>query len=202
MIEDFDGATEEDLKGGNVNAPGYFHVYIAAEARNEKNDATKVDFEVLAGTAKGQDGKKAVHFFQDPSPSHKDQGKFCRAMKTRLYLATGLMHAGQIGQKVRIDSAQLVGKQAIVKLKINEKGFAEIDGQEIYAVLDPAMGHVPKNAQALTLLQQAAPIQQQVAPVNQAPPAAAPAAAAAPAQSAPQAAASAPAADNPWDALA
>lgn len=156
MIEDFDGASEEDLKGVNVNAPGYFHVYIGAEGRNEKNDAAKVDFEVLAGTAKGQEGRRASHFFQDPSPAHKDGGKFCRAMKTRLYLVTGLMHASQLGQKVRVDSAQLVGRQAIVKLKVNEKGFAEIEGQEIFSVFDPAMNHVPKDAKALEIAKQMA----------------------------------------------
>lgn len=153
---------EEELKGNQPPKPGWYHLAIVKQERNEKNTAMKVEFEILDGTVRSaanertEKGKRFSHFFQDPSPAHKDGGAFAKKMKAKLGLAAGIIDRASLGQRVQINWGSLVTKQLIAKVseKKDEKGkvYGEIDGMEMYSVFDPAMAHVPMNQEALRLI--------------------------------------------------
>lgn len=205
---DLGGFTDEgDLSGGrDFIRAGTYHISFTTvnlhptNRKNEYVNAKRFGFQVLAGTDPSQVGKQGEEDFTNPAASHKDGGKFCLQQLTRLAWKTGLVSLADLGKRVSINWADIVGRQCVVV--IVEEEFTRNDGTKgksskfkpmgYFAVNDQEAAGIPMHLQALELAGYAAP----AANGNGAPAApAAPAAttAAAPAASAPVAPAPAPA---------
>lgn len=172
-----DFGSEEDLEGYDHPVDGIYHVVVnGADDSREKVTGVRVDLQVLAGTAKGQVGKKAQETFWDPSPEHKDNGRFATKRIAKFAIAAGLITPEQLGKPgVAINWEQAVGRQLVVKLvgyerKDKETGKtyrgANIDGLEMYTVRHPSVAQVPKDAEALALVPEAAAPAASVAPTT------------------------------------
>lgn len=161
---------ERDLEGSQFLGEGKFHVAITVvntqplDYNREPLDGKEIGFQGLAGTAPAVN-RVLSDFFPNPSPSHKDGGKFCAKKLARLALATGLIHPADLGQRKQIDWNELVGRQLVIGVKVErydrkdksgqptgEKGEkSRLNGLEIWSVYDPAVADVPKDAEMLEL---------------------------------------------------
>lgn len=150
---DFSDTHEEDLQGYSPVKPGTYH--LAVEELDDsfsKSDALVLTCEVLAGTVDGQVGKTFKSFFNSPSASHKDGGRFARSMQARLFTVLGLIDRSHLGKKVSVDCSRARGRQlvaSVVERESNGKKFPGIDGMNFWDVHDPAAAEIPKNASVL-----------------------------------------------------
>lgn len=167
-----DITSPDDLKGYDYPAAGIYHCVVnKVDAGKEKVGGIKFEGQILAGTVANQQGKTWWETMWDPSPDHKDGGKFMRKRKVAFALAVGLITPAQLGKPVSINWDLAVGRQFVAKLdnyeRISEKDKktykgAEVEGLNFWPVNHADVAAVPKDQVALGLLgQQAAAPQQQ-----------------------------------------
>lgn len=148
---DMEGLGEGDLHGRVPVKPGWYHVVVLQmDNSRAKIDGLWPEFQVLAGTTAGQTGKTIREIFNDPSPDHKDSGRFCKQRRATLAVALGIVPKSAVGTKPRINWEDGIGRQCIIKVDMKEDAkYPNIDGLNIFPVDDPEVSHVPKDAEAL-----------------------------------------------------
>lgn len=155
--------SEQDLEGRQNPKEGVYHLAIQ-DADHESEKAVKakhlrIQFEVLNGTVPGQEGLSVYQNFKWPDAKHKDGGEFCRKMLTKLLVATGYMHPKQLGKRMEVEWADLVGRQIVAKIKAYKRDGedgkvyegVEIDGLHFWHVGHEDAASVPKDAESLEM---------------------------------------------------
>jgi len=148
-------SSPNDLKGKQRPQPGKYHVFITHwdEACKEK-DQLVVGFTVIDGTTPGQTGRE----LQTSMLFHDKDGKDLTDRITRLAMCIGLLAPGQ-----EIDedlTSKALGRQLVIEVverEYTDKNSGDkkkaIDlanfGYATWAVDDPLVADVPKNANAL-----------------------------------------------------
>lgn len=168
---EFDAPEDVKGEGGNfLDAPGTYHIVITDVKPGESQKGKPIDgftfhFDVLAGTVDGCSGKSGSQSLFAPDLS-KEQ-KSIDAAKRKLaafFIATGVMTPDQLGKPVNIDESAANGKQLLVKFarKMEKDGegnytvetkFLEIHYSDIFHVDDPEVKDIPKNADALGMIE-------------------------------------------------
>jgi len=140
---------EDDIQGASKPLPGRYHVLIKDAAHKEVNGKPKVimDFEVLAGTTPGQEGRTLTEFFA-VTPKTVD-------MLRRLALVTGQLKPGEPPKA--IDFSRDIGKQLVVEVVPNKYENREgqvvetvrVDYMGFWSLGNPAVNDVPRDKDAI-----------------------------------------------------
>lgn len=154
--------SESDLKGKPAPVAGLYHVTITKvnDSRVKKDgsplNATVVEFEVLAGSVPGQEGKEVAQFYY-LGDEGQETAEYCEKV-SRLCMAAGLLKPGE---EKDIDAADLENCQVVIEMAdyttkagktgVNIKNF----GLAIWGVNHPDVASVPKNHEAIRLWNEA-----------------------------------------------
>jgi hypothetical protein len=154
--------SESDVKGKPAPVDGFFHTTIAHvnDSRTKKDgsplNATIVEFEVLAGSVPGQEGKTVTQWFQ-LDDNGNENAEYCEKV-SRLCMAAGLLRPGE---EKDIDAGDLENCQVIIKVQNYTKktggtgcGLADY-GLGVWGVNHPDVAAVPKNLDAIRLWREA-----------------------------------------------
>jgi len=164
--------TTDDLSGGGnyLNQPGTYHMVIlnvldGLSTKDKPIDGFTVCCDVLAGTTEKCHGKKLDSTFFPPNPQTSDEAQaISRKRNTAFFVATDILDPNKMGQRVSIDPADAIGRQFIVKLGwaqekntagdwVDSTKFLQVDYANVWHVDDPDCKDVPKNAEALALIE-------------------------------------------------
>lgn len=172
----FSGTASDDVSGGGgfINEPGTYHFVITQihEGMGKKKkdgsrtpvDGFTVEMDCLAGTEKGCEGSSHNETFFAPSPQSSEAAQLAkRRAITAFLIASGLMTPDQLGKPFSVDLDAAVERQIVMKLvKQMEKdgegnytvetNFLQLDYASVYHVDDPQVKAVPKNADALGMI--------------------------------------------------
>ena len=151
--------SEDDIQGNARPLPGRYHAIVKeVDESMEKVDKIIVEFEVLAGTTPGQEGRVVTEYF---AVTEKAIPRL-----QRLAVTLGLLKPGEDDRNVLFSDA--IGRDLVVEVEPNE--YTNKDGKEVKTVRvtylgfwstgNKAVADVPKYsavAQAPTQQQQQAP---------------------------------------------
>ena len=149
----------EDLKGGGLPLPGWYHVVVAsaveevkAKAAGGESHYVEVGFEILAGTTPGQEGKK-----------FREKLYLTEKAEKRLWalgMATRLLNDSHYGKPLEMEESALIGLQCCVK--VDARNYTDSNGQEkqgiqvgfldFHDVAAEEVANCPKCAKSLSLL--------------------------------------------------
>lgn len=153
-----DTQTEADLDGYSPLKDGTYHLVVLEcdDSFTKFHDSIMLECEVLTGTVAGQTGKKVKTFFNNPSPNHKDGGRFCRQRQGRLAMVLGLIDSSAFGKQVSVDFTKAAGRQLMATVKSEQKSdggksYPSIDGMAFGTLTDPAYAEIPKDVDALRM---------------------------------------------------
>lgn len=164
-----------DEVGGRAKpVGGFYHVAVHNwDEKMEKKDQVVAEFQVLAGTTPGQEGKVLADFIGMKKNDGSDDSENFDARLRKI-----LVSGGVIALNDAIDrdvTNEITGKQMVIE--VEERPYKGSDGKDktftgianfgrnIWPIGDPAVAHVPLHAGALALRgQSAAPVQQAAAP--------------------------------------
>jgi hypothetical protein len=169
----FDFDAPEDMAGEStyLSEEGTYHMIITKvnEGHGPKGgtiDGFSFEMDALGGTVDGVVGKSHGETFFSPKLSDKETAQMASKRKmAALFIAADLMRPDQLGKPVKIDLATMAGRQVMMKLarrmdKDESTGkytvpskFLQINYSDIYHVDDPAVKDIPKNAEALEMLE-------------------------------------------------
>ncbi|MEM9354645.1 MAG: hypothetical protein AAGB04_00395 [Pseudomonadota bacterium] len=150
-----------DLSEGGkfLKVPGTFLVFVAdVDDQPSNKDGRPIDnaicqfkTKVLAGTSPGQEDKDFELTLFAPNLSNKDGGEFGRKIIDRVLLATALATKQQLEAKsqIDIDFTASRGRMFYIKIRLNNKNYAEMDGCSIWHIDDPAVSEMPKRKDAM-----------------------------------------------------
>jgi hypothetical protein len=177
MAFSFDAPETTQGEGGGLSVPGTFHVVIndvveGQTAKGKPIDGLTVTFEVLAGTVDGQAGKTRSETLFVPSlqdiqrEEQSGTPSMPRKKLAALFIAANAMGPEQLGKPVNIDVATMVAQQLVIKFERQkekdgqgkytiETDYIQISYSDIFHVDDPAVAAVPKNSEALSLIEPA-----------------------------------------------
>ena len=154
--------SESDVKGKPAPVDGFYHATISHvnDSRVKKDgsalNATIVEFEVLAGSVPGQEGKTVTQWFQ-LDDNGNESAEYCEKV-SRLCMAAGLLRPGE---EKDIDAADLENCQVVIKVQNYVKkdkttgcGVADY-GLAVWGVNHPDVAAVPKNLDAIRLWNEA-----------------------------------------------
>jgi hypothetical protein len=154
--------SESDIKGKPAPVDGLYHVTISHvnDTRTKKDgsalNATTVEFEVLAGTVPGQEGKVVTQWYNLDDSGH-ETAEYGEKV-SRLCMAAGLLKPGE---EKDIDASDLQGCQVVIKAANYKKrdgrtgcGIADY-GLAIWSITHPEVASVPKNLDAVRLWREA-----------------------------------------------
>jgi len=163
----------EDIQGDGGNyltEPGTYHVVITAvkDGLGPKGgaiDGFTFEMDVLAGTADGCSGKTHTECLFAPNLTKSEDNQTMSKRKlAAFFIATGVMTPDQLGKAVSIDVKKAEGAQLLIKLerqmlKNESTGkydvptkFLQISYSDMFHVDDPAVKDVPKNKDALGMI--------------------------------------------------
>ena len=140
---------EDDIKGNPRPLPGRYHVFIKDATQKEINGSDKIiiEFEVLAGTTPGQEGRDITEFF---ATTEKAIPRL-----QRLAIIVGLLKPGEPAKP--IDFADGIDKQLVIEIEQNK--YTNKDGKEIEGVRvgylgfwslgNPAVNDVPRDNESI-----------------------------------------------------
>lgn len=170
----FELETAEDLApvGNYLSASGIYHLVITemrdgAGSKGTAIEGFSIDCDVLAGNVAGQEGKKIDLTFWKPKLNDKpEQQERTKKANTAFAIASNLIRPDQLGKPVTIDLEAAVGAQVIAQLVPQRvKGedgeyhdsdrFLQLHFSNIYHVDDPEVAAIPKNADALEMIDKA-----------------------------------------------
>jgi len=115
--------SEDDISGFQKPLPGRYHVVVKhVDESFEKFDKVLVDFEVLAGTTPGQEGRELTEFF---ACTEKAIPRL-----QRLALCLGLLTPGEPDKDVEF--AEAVGRDLVIE--IEENNYKDKTGKEVNGV--------------------------------------------------------------------
>ncbi len=154
--------TEELSNSSYAAKDGKYHVLITEWIENPpKSDQTpmegavKVGFEILHGTDKNEIKKTHNETFFPPDET-KDGGGFNAVKLTRLVVAISGVH--QPGVEVEVTQEDAIGRQLVIELAHRadknkpDKIYFGLKGANLWHVDDPEVADVPKNADALSII--------------------------------------------------
>jgi hypothetical protein len=148
----------EGMGGGFLKAAGTYH--FAVERINEepvwrggdKKGQPMGGFEIEASVQAGaHEGSKFTIHVREPSLAHKDGGAFARQIIKRTLVALGYCPPNS-GGRIEADFKTGGGRQFVVTLVENDKGYLEVKGDAIYHVDDPAAPSCDRNQAAIGLI--------------------------------------------------
>lgn len=159
-------------EGGGLRDAGTYHVVVneVREGESQKGkpiDGLTVSFEVFDGTTKGQAGKTHTESFFLPTKKDEEKTASMKLRKlTAMAIAGNLMQPEQLGEELDIPFASMVGQQMVVKfdhqMEMDGEGkytipskYIQVSYSDLFHVDDPAVKSVPKNADALSLIDKA-----------------------------------------------
>lgn len=142
---------EDDVQGNPRPLPGRYHAIVKhVDESMEKFDKVIVEFEVLAGTTPGQDGRVVSEFF---AVTEKAVPRL-----QRLAIVLGLLRPGEAERDVSF----VDGENRQLVIEVEENKYTNKDGKEVNSVRvgylgfwslnNKAVDDVPKDAVALKLL--------------------------------------------------
>lgn len=136
-------------------APGKYHFLISGIDPNDGTDkAMTVDFEVVAGTVEGQEGKTIRKYYGKKSDKGADATKACQNNMLSFAVAAGLITLDDIrkkkeaGQRIRInfDAAENRSVMMEVRMGKDKDGNPQpVCAFECFHVNDPKVAEWPKN---------------------------------------------------------
>ena len=154
--------TEELNTGGYAMKDGKYHAIITQWNENppDKDDkpiegGVEVVFEILDGTEKSEIKKIRSETFYAPDET-KEGGGFAAVKLTKLIVAISGVH--RPGVEVEVTEADAIGRQLVIELgarpnkKDVNKPYFGIKGANMWHVDDPEVADVPKNADALSII--------------------------------------------------
>ena len=115
--------SEDDISGYQKPLPGRYHVVVKhVDESFEKFDKIVVDFEVLAGTMPGMEGRELSEFFActDKAISRLQ----------RLALCLGLLTPGEADKDVEFGDG--VGRDLVIE--VEENNYTKADGTKVNSV--------------------------------------------------------------------
>ncbi len=152
-----------DLSGSAfAKEPGTYHMIIqGVDDLPTKKDGTPIDnadfrvnFAILAGTVDGQQDKTGELTFFHPKATEKNGGAFTIKKADRMLLAVCMISDEDKGAEVDIDYQDMVGRQFIAKLELSQdEKYLQLSYADVYHVDDPAVAAIPKNQEALKLIE-------------------------------------------------
>lgn len=138
-----DFANEDDAHVGDRPLPGQYHVRVTkveekvfGTEEGESRNTIVVDFEVLAGTVPGQEGKVTTEYFALTEKAMPRLMMFA--------LATGLI---QPGEHKEVEPTDATGRELIVKLDENKrdgKKYINVTYDGMWSLSNPAVADVPR----------------------------------------------------------
>lgn len=134
---------EDDVQGFDRPLPGRYHVAITdVDESLEKFDKVIVDFEILAGTTPGQEGKRQTEFY---ACTEKAAPRLLR-----LALITGVIEGGQ-NKDVAFSPA--IGQELVIELetqksKTDGKEYTNVSFLGMWSCNNPEVADVKKAAAA------------------------------------------------------
>jgi hypothetical protein len=154
--------TGDDFAGSNfLSEPGIYHLVVKEiDSPVLKRDGSldgdaifRVQTEVLAGSAVGQEGKQWSKAYYYPKADASEQGiALKQKQQDRFWLAVNVLKEDQKNADVEIDTEDAIGAQFIVKLEpAKDPKYMDIAnyGLDIFHVDDPAVATAPKDKAAL-----------------------------------------------------
>lgn len=115
--------SEDDIQGNARPLPGRYHVIVKeVDESMEKVDKIIIEFEVLAGTTPGQEGRVVTEYF---AITEKAISRL-----TRLALVLGLLKPGEEDRDVAFSES--VGRDLVIEVEPNE--YTNKDGKEVKTV--------------------------------------------------------------------
>ena len=123
--------------------PGKYHLMIQA-VDDSRDEYLAVDYEVLAGTVAGQEGKTGRERLYRSAKASKRIAMFLLAAK--LTSLEALIESKNSGKKLVINMREAEGRQMCAELVKSEKGFINWSFQGIWAVDDDQAKDIPKNS--------------------------------------------------------
>lgn len=158
-------APDEMPKSNFLEAPGTYHCAVSDVDEQPVNDnhmaidGFKVSLEVLDGTVRHNNvctetGKTVDVIFFNGKPTDKDGGKFAKQKQFAFLVAAGLASEADLAKRLVIDLPKAKGRQIVVTFEADERNpkYLRIAGTKIYAVDDPRVAAIPKDAKALALI--------------------------------------------------
>jgi hypothetical protein len=141
--------SEDDIQGNARPLPGRYHVVVKdVNETFEKFDKVIIEFEVLAGTTPGQEGRVVTEFF---ATSEKALSRL-----QRLAIVLGLLKPGE--EEKEIEFSDAISTQLVIEVEENQY---EKDGKTIktvrvaylgmWSLNNKAVGDVPKDGEAAKL---------------------------------------------------
>ena len=115
--------SEDDISGYQKPLPGRYHVVVKhVDESFEKFDKVIIDFEVLAGTVPGMEGREVTEFF---ACSEKALPRL-----QRLALCLGLLTPGEADKDVEFGDG--VGRDLVIEVEENK--YTDKQGKEVNGV--------------------------------------------------------------------
>lgn len=148
-----------DIASGDENrleTEGVFHFYVEDIKNGEMMykdtaiDGFSVKLKVLEGECKDQE--LGLTFY---SSADSEKGTVWAHKKINaFFIATNVMSLEQCkpGEKVTLDEQSARSQQLIAEVRKNDKGYLQLHFANVYHVDDPSVAKVPKNADALKVL--------------------------------------------------
>lgn len=115
--------SEDDIQGNARPLPGRYHAIVKeVDESMEKVDKIIIEFEVLAGTTPGQEGRVVTEYF---AVTEKAISRL-----TRLALVLGLLNPGEEERDVAFSDA--IGRDLVIEVEPNE--YTNKEGKEVKTV--------------------------------------------------------------------
>lgn len=156
----FDMPEEMASSGGYLEVEGTFHVLITEVkvGQGPKGNAmagNTFGVHILAGNVEGQSGKMSNLLIREPKLTAVDGGAFGRRIVAAFLIASDLASPAQLGKTIEFEVENAKDRQLVVKFKFQDRdGKKQLDiaGDHIFHVDDPRVAKIPKDAEALAML--------------------------------------------------
>jgi|GEM_PF-2660572 len=155
--------TADDLRRPREPVTGLYHVLCTAVETDALRKTFLAHFRVLSGLPVDQAGCEFTQLFPySVSRSSTSAGRERRQL-ILLALCTGLIRPDDLGKRVLVDWELLCGRQCVLGVKSGRNAGVDADGNDsaattarihglrIFSLKDPAVAHVPKDWELLSL---------------------------------------------------
>ena len=168
---DFDAPEDVAGEGGNfLSEPGIYHVIITEikDGKGPKDnpiDGFTFEMDILGGNVEGCSGKKHRECLFAPDMSKNESSQLSSRRKlAAFFIATNVMTPDQLGKPTKIDVPSANGMQLVIEFErqmdLDESTgkwdkptkFLRIAYSNIYHVDDPDVKGIPKNEDALGMI--------------------------------------------------
>lgn len=170
MSFEFDAPETTKGEGNAIGEPGTYHVCVTDVMEGESSKGKPIDgvtiaMDILSGTTPGQEGKSHTESYFSPDMSQEEKRQEAAKRKlAALFIAGGVLQPAQLGRPAKIEVADMVGRQFVIKLerrmdKDEATGkwdvptkYVQTAYSDIFHIDDPEVAAVPKNEDALSMI--------------------------------------------------